>query len=97
MSKQFQYSPCCGSDSDFIFTPNNLQFGDRYVCLKCKKLFVPVLKEITENNFEHETGFSQGRYDTIIWHAQIQKAKQSITVQNLIDLGLIPKAPENLI
>jgi hypothetical protein len=97
MTKHFQYSPCCGSDSDFIFTPDNLQFGDRYVCLRCKKLFVPILKEITEDNFMHETRFSQGRYNTIIWHAQIQKAKESITTKDLINAGLIPKAPENLI
>ena len=87
------YCPKCENYS-LVHNGDSLLFPENYYCIKCDKIFVKELKELSKEWFKKN--FNSDRFNDIRQLSLIKKAKEQVTKEQLQELGLLNNEPEAL-
>ena len=78
-----KYCSKCGHP--WVLVANTTLYPEYYYCQNCDKIFVLTTKEVKKEEIDSE--FEAFRYNSMKEYAILKKAKESVTKQDLIELG----------
>lgn len=79
----------CPQGHRWIFVSNTMLYSDFYYCPECDKIYEPTVRELTKKEVNEQ--FSSDRYAKMKDYANILKAKDLVTPDDLRKLGYLIK------